>query len=316
MTVGGEVLSLNWRATVLRTIDREVISIPNSSIGRSKVINYSREKAFSQQVNFGLSYRVPPSQIVQVLQQAAQSVDGVLHHPPVSTIVQEYSDYYINYQVLYWSRLPGEQRRIQSQIRQRVWYALERAGITIPFPIRDTIVRRPQLDDFAKIPEEALSKLRVVDFLQTCTREQQQEFLYSGKRLRYTVGETVCRAGDPGDRFYIILNGQVHVLLKPGRPVLARLAAGDYFGEIAILTGQVRTATVMAVEDTELLAFERQSFQQLIDSHPLMAERIAQVIAKRSQETTLSDGDRQRQLEETAGLFELVRSGIAKIFGR
>ena len=311
----GEVLSLNWRATVLRTIDREVISIPNSLIGRSKLVNFSREKAFAQQVDFGLSYKVPPSKIVQVLQQAAQSVDGVLQQPPVSAIVREYSDYYIQYQVLYWSRLPGEQRRIQSQIRQRAWYALERAGIPIPFPIRDTIVRRSQPNTFAKIPEEALTRLQAVDFLQTCSSEQQQAFLNSGHRLRYTGGETICRAGEPGDCFYIILSGQVQVLLKPGRPILARLSSGDYFGEISVLTGQVRTATVMAVEDTELLAFERQSFQQLIDSHPVMAERIAQVIAERSQATRQSAGDLQRQLEETAGLFELMRAGIAKIFG-
>ena len=311
----GEVLSLNWRATVLRTIDREVISIPNSLIGRSKLINFSREKAFAQQVEFGLSYKVPPSQVVQVLQRAAQSVDGVLQQPPVSAIVQGYADYFINYQVLYWSRLPGEQRRIQSQIRQRVWYALERAGISIPFPIRDTIVRRPQADEFSTVPKEALDRLKEVDFLQMCSPEQQQEFLDSGHRLRYTSGEIICRTGEPGDRFFIILSGQVQVVLKPGRPVLARLKGGDYFGEIAVLTGQVRTATVMATEDTQLLAFERRSFQQLIDSHPQMAEHIAKVIAERSQ-TAQSDGDRQRQLEETANLFELVRSGIVKIFGR
>ncbi|MEM9567950.1 MAG: mechanosensitive ion channel family protein [Cyanobacteria bacterium P01_E01_bin.34] len=314
----GEVLSLNWRATVIRTIDREVISIPNSSIGRSKLVNFSREKAFAQQVDFGLSYKTPPSQIIQVLQQAAQSVDGVLKQPAVSVIVRDYADYSINYQVLYWSRLPGEQRRIQSQIRQRVWYSLERSGITVPFPIRDTIVRRQRTNGRSQLPDDALAKLQAVDFLQMCSPEQQKEFLQSGQLLRYTVGEMVCRAGEEGDRFYIILSGQVHVLLKPGRPVLARLKAEDYFGEIAVLTGQVRTATVMAVEDTELLAFERGSFQNLLDANPEMAERIAQVISERSRTTSMStsDSDRQRQLEETASLFELVRSGIVKIFGR
>ena len=312
----GEVLSLNWRATVIRTIDREVISIPNSSIGRSKLVNFSREKAFAQQVDFGLSYTIPPSQVIQVLRQATQPVDGVLQQPAVSVMVKDYADYFINYQVLYWSRLPGEQRRIQSQIRQRVWYALEREGITIPFPIRDTIVRRPQSNELSKLPGGALTKLQAVDFLQMCSPEQQLGFLNSGRLLRYTVGEMVCRAGEPGEKFYIILSGQVHVLLKPGRPVLARLKAEDYFGEIAVLTGQVRTATVMAVEDTELLAFERRSFQQLLDANPEMAERIAQVIAERSRKATSSKGDRQRQLEETASLFELVRSGIVKIFGR
>ncbi|WP_038026086.1 mechanosensitive ion channel family protein [Synechococcus sp. PCC 7336] len=311
----GEVLSLNWRATVLRTIDREVISIPNSTIGRSKLVNYSRENAFAQQVDFGLSYKVPPSKVMQVLQQAAQSVDGVLAQPSVTTIVKNYADYFILYQVLYWSRLPGEQRRIQSQIRQRVWYALERSELRVPFPIRDTIVRRHR-PPAKELPPDALEWLAAVDFLQVCESCQLEEFLDLGDRLRYTVGETICRVGEPGDRFYIILGGQVQVTLKPGRPVLARLGPGDYFGEIAVLTGQVRTATVMAVEDTLLLAFERQAFQRLIDSHPQMAERIAQVIAERQQAALAPEADREVRRQETASLFELVRSEIVKIFGR
>ena len=311
----GEILSLNWRATVLRTIDREIISIPNSTIGRSQLINYSREQAFAKQVEFGLSYDVPPSRAIQVLHDAAQSVDGVLPRPPVSVFVHRYADFSIVYQVLYWSRLPGEQRRIRSQIRQRVWYALGRAHMQVPFPIRD-IVTRSYKPAERQLPDDALERLKAVDFLRVCEQQQLQRFLDLGHCVRYTVGETICKVGEPGDRFYIIFSGQVHVLLKPGRPVLARLGTGEYFGEIAVLTGQVRTATVMAVEDTELLAFERPAFQSLIDSHPMMGERIAQVIAERQRKQQMGDADEAKQLEETASLFELMRSGIVKIFGR
>ena len=244
----GEVLSLNWRATVLRTIDREIISIPNSAIARSKLLNYSREQAFARQVEFGLSYTVAPSRAMQVLKEAAQTVDGVLQLPPVSILIHRYSDFSIIYQVLYWSRLPGEQRRIRSQIQQRVWYALSRARMQVPFPIRN-VTNRSYKPPTQQMPTDAIERLKAVDFLQICQQEQLQRFLDLGQCLRYTTGECICRVGEPGDRFYIILSGQVEVLLKPGRPVLARLGIGDYFGEIAVQDRSWRAwglATILA----------------------------------------------------------------------
>ncbi|MEO0855214.1 MAG: mechanosensitive ion channel family protein, partial [Cyanobacteria bacterium J06648_11] len=280
----GEVLSLSWRATVLRTVDREVVFIPNSAVGRTNLKNFSHENAFGNTIDFGLRYEVPPSQAIRVLRQAAQSVENVLQQPPVTVFAHHYADYAIVYRLLYWSRLPGQQRVIRSQIHQRVWYALQRAGLSVPFPIQDLFLHRPAPGDRESLAEH-VQLLRKVDFLEACklSEAELEYFLHMGRLLQFTQNERVCQVGDPGDAFYIIVAGQVQVLLDFPRRILAVLSAGQYFGEIALLTGQSRTATVMAIEDTEVLAFDRVAFQMVLDAHPLAAERIAAVIAERQQ---------------------------------
>lgn len=319
----GEVLSLSWRATVLRTVDREVVFIPNSAVGRTNLKNFSHENAFGNTVDFGLSYAVPPSKAIRVLRQAAQSVEHVLQQPPVTIFVHHYADYAIVYRLLYWSRQPGQQRLIRSHIHQRVWYALQRAQLTVPFPIQDLYVHRPQpTGDRAAIAHH-VDLLQTVDFLQACklTQSELEQFLALGRLLQFTQNENICRVGDPGDAFYILVSGQVQVLLDFPRRILAVLQAGDYFGEMALLTGQSRTATVMAIEDAEVLAFDRAAFQMLLDAHPLAAERIAAVIAERQQrqhaQSTLTPATpAPSTTAETDTLFDLLRSGIGRIFGR
>ncbi len=310
----GEVLSLSWRATILRTVNREVISIPNSLVGRVKLKNLSQESAFADFVEFGLGYEVPPQRLMDVLITTAQHVEGVLSQPPVTVLIDRYADFTINYKVRYWTRTPGDITIIRSRIRKRVWYALQRAGLSVPFPIQNLYLHRPQTTPPYK-HEQVLAQLKRVDFLQVC--ETIEPFIELGRLLRFTGGEIICRVGDPGDVFYIVMSGTVEVLSSNYR-ILATLRSGDYFGEIAVLTGERRTATVRALDDTELLTFDRPAFQVLMDSHPSMASRVAQVIAERqhrSQEVIHPLDDRDAA-ETDQGLFELVRSGISRIFGR
>lgn len=312
----GEVLSLSWRATILRTANREVISIPNSMVGRVKLKNLSHESGFADYVDFGLAYEVPPQRLCDLLSQAASTVEGVLRQPPVTVFVDRYDDFTINYRVRYWTRSPGELVPIRSQIRQRVWYALQRAGLSVPFPIQNLYLHRPEAPEPYQ-RDHILAQLKRVDFLQTC--EDIDAFMDLGRFLRFTSGEIICRVGDPGDIFYIVISGAVEVLTEPYFQRLALLKSGEYFGEIALLTGQNRTATVRSREDTELFAFNRQAFQVLIDSQPVMASRIAQVIAERqrSQEVSRQSlNGPSDTLDDEQNLFDLVRSGINRIFGR
>ncbi len=95
---------------------------------------------------------------------------------------------------------------------------------------------------------------------------------------RYMQGATMVRAGDAGDAFYVILEGEAKVVGSSGR-VLNRLFPGDTFGEISLLDGGPRTASVIAETPMRLLALPRRAFLSLLETEPVLAGRILKHVA-------------------------------------
>ena len=95
-------------------------------------------------------------------------------------------------------------------------------------------------------------------------------------RERYAPGELVIRQGEVGDKFYVVHQGEVSVLVDRGGGVgnVATLGAGDFFGEAALLTGEPRNASVRAMTGTELYALDKASFDAALASGGSFAERL------------------------------------------
>ncbi|HVM25426.1 MAG TPA: cyclic nucleotide-binding domain-containing protein [Candidatus Limnocylindrales bacterium] len=100
-----------------------------------------------------------------------------------------------------------------------------------------------------------------------------------GKRRRYAPGEVIVREGESGIAFYIVLTGSARV--EQGGQAIGQLAAGDFFGELALIEEHERTATVVADEETECLGWTRWEFTALLNEHPEVAVPIMHVLIKR-----------------------------------
>jgi CRP-like cAMP-binding protein len=96
---------------------------------------------------------------------------------------------------------------------------------------------------------------------------------------RYGAGETIVRAGDPGNAFYVILDGQVRVE-PPTRPSLM-LKAGDSFGEMALLDGAPRSADIRAAGEVTVMVISRAGFTKLLRSEPQIAMTLLRTLAGR-----------------------------------
>ena len=135
----------------------------------------------------------------------------------------------------------------------------------------------------------------------------------------YANGETIVRKGDRTSELYVIRTGSVRVLVpKKGGKLeeVARLEAGKFFGETALMTGEPRNATVVAAEDSELLAISHEALEQTLDGHPQLAETMSRVLAERQaklEEHAARSTEEQAKVvdEKTSQILQRIRSLFA-----
>jgi CRP-like cAMP-binding protein len=167
-------------------------------------------------------------------------------------------------------------------VLKRVWYHFKREGIQIPFPIRDVYLH--QSDALTDPTPENMRMLKEVEFLQVLTDEQMQELAYRLKTHVYARRETICRQGESGNTFYIIKNGVVRVSAVDGQGENVfsnHLLSGEFFGEFSLLTGEPRSATVTALEDTEVLVMGKEDMRRALEANEQLAEHVSHVLAMR-----------------------------------
>jgi len=282
----GKVLDANWRSTRVLTRDDDIIYVPNSSMAKGNIVNLTDptpEHLCTKRI--GIEYAAPPNKVRNVLVDVMAHVDGVLAVPSPDVYLAEFGDSAILYELRYWIVENERRVKIEAEIMRAVWYRLKREAISIPYPIRDVFLHRAKE---SHRPDEIIDLLKRVDILQPLKEEEITMLAEDLSHHLFGKGEAVCKQGDPGSTFYIIKTGLIAVKVKGAEGVeveVARLTPGSYFGEISLLTGDPRTSTCTALEDSELLCLDRDTFGVLLQENPPIAQTMSEILAARSQAT-------------------------------
>lgn len=115
-----------------------------------------------------------------------------------------------------------------------------------------------------------------------------RELIESGYVVRASAGETIVEQGEAGTTMYLVMSGKVSVETAAGPRGsihLAELGRGACVGEVSVLTGSARTATVKAIDDVQLVAFESHRIQRVIDAHPKVRQLLEAMIEGRARDT-------------------------------
>ncbi len=209
--------------------------------------------------------------------------------PPPVIETEDYGDFAIKYRIHFWMADYARQERVRDAIMTSLWYAFQRHGIEIPFPIRDVYVHQDVVaaSDAAAIEQQRLTALRQVDFLAELD-DAELDMLRANLDVAVFGGdEIICREGDAGDSFFVLRRGTVEVVARGAggsETHVADLTAPAFFGEMALLTGEPRSATVRAKGDAELLIVARAGFESLFKMRPSVAEAVSRVLATRLSE--------------------------------
>src|SRR5437867_3164651 len=283
-----EVMEINWRSTRLRTNDAIYLDIPNNEMVSHAIVNlHYPTEVHAMRIRVGVEYKNPPNRVKDALARAASTAEGVMAVPPVRIYLVDFADFAVIYEIKFYMGNHARMNEIMDAVRTNVWYELKRRGITIPFPIRTLHVQRKAARPVQEDHAEALSILRG-EPLFGCLSEEQLNQLVGQARLNiFGRGEPVIEEGSPGDSMFVLLRGAANVFVsKNGSTIqVATLNAGDCFGEMSLLTGEPRSATVRAEADCYVMEIGKPVMAEVLRDAPGCLEKLSELLAQRKLET-------------------------------
>ncbi len=310
----GAVEGITWRAIKIRTFQNHVVLVANSSASKEAIEVAPRENLNARLVFFGTLYSDSPAKTIHVVREAVRDADNVSERIKPIVRIRNFGDSSIDWEIKYWLEDYAKYNDTDALIRQRVWYALRRSGITFAFPTRTLYLERNTPARLVPAEDEIADRLSAVDIFSPLSNEELRQLAAATVGHVFAPGETLIRAGDEGSSMFVVHSGRVAVQVadRGGPRTVAVLTEGNFFGEMALFTGEPRTANVVALEETEVLEIGHAAMKHIFETNPGLAESISWTIAERQADLAKgSENAAQTSLHETAGLL----SSIKRFFG-
>lgn len=283
----GRVLEVSWRSTRLLTYDDVEIVVPNGAIARGLLRNASKPSPVARRtVLFSANYATAPERVHATVLAAIVQVPRVLDTPEPEVLTMDFASDGITYALRYSTVDHPYALQTDSLVRDRIWHALQRAGIVIPFPQRDVhLIPRDLPAERAAQLRKLEDTLAYVSLFTDLPESLLREMAEGAETRTYARGEWVVRQGEPGDELFVVAGGEVEVWARTadGQEMhLARLGVGDFFGEMSLLTGEVRSASVRARDQTTLVVLGHRAMRRVLHAHPELAERLTAMVVARN----------------------------------
>jgi small-conductance mechanosensitive channel/CRP-like cAMP-binding protein len=311
----GVVESITWRAVKMRTFQNHVVLLGNAQLAKESIEVCPRENQNARIVFFNAVYTDSPAKVIHVVREAVREAENVSQAITPVVRIRALGDFAVDYEVKYWLVDYAKYNDTDALVRQRIWYAFRRAGLSFAFPTQTLYLDRPARNtdkSRATRLDRLTERLSAVDIFSPLTPEELARLASSAGSHTYAPGETIIRAGDAGDSMFVIDNGGVEVRVSDnGRArTVAALGEGAFFGEMALLTGQPRAANVVATEETEVLEIGHDALKGLFDANPDLVESLSHTVVERRAGIEASRAPGQIE-EEERSLF----ASIVNFFG-
>jgi CRP-like cAMP-binding protein len=320
----GRVRAVRWRHTIVDTPDGITVIVPNAQLlATSITILMPRQLARPArlEIRFAVAIHHAPAHVTRLVAEglARSPIDNVAAEPrPTCVCVElERPDGVAVYAARYHPVDVSRRDDSDSLLRARIHVILLREGIPL------TSKEKPQ----APAIQGHLDGLRAVSLFQSCTEDELQSLAESLTFVAYAAGEVILRQGTPARWLYVMRSGTVEVRRRfdpdgtgPAREhvgVVATLTAPDFFGEMGLLTGELRNADVIAQTDVECLRIGRDAITRLMEKRPEIAGELSERLAARrvGLEAVQDDLDEASKASLRDREQQRIRDGIMRFFG-
>lgn len=295
--VTGRVVDIRWRYTAVETRNRETVVVPNSQLVKNRFMLIGRredpEMRWRRTVMINVDYTNQPSNVCAILEKAIADAEipNVAAEPRPQCILLEFGDSFGRYAMRYWLTDPLPDDVTDSVVRAHAYAALQRAGKRVAVPFEERLIIKENEAHRAAVHANDLARryecLKKVDIFRVLS---EPELTALAQRLVYAPfvrGDTITRQGAVAHWLYIIVSGEADVWLESPdreRVHLNTLVAGNVFGEMGMMTGAPRRATVTACTDVECYRLDKAGFEDILSERPDIAMEISMILARRTTE--------------------------------
>lgn len=283
--VEGEVIEINWRAVRIKTTARDIIIIPNGNLGKENICNYTLfDPLHEVRLRISFSYQDRPDLVSQTLTRVALNIKGIESHPTPLVVPKVFNNTSIEYQVSFFVIHYNQRGRIKREFWNQAYYAIRRAGLTIPFA--DTVQYKLNFEQNKtdSIPNNIAEILRSLQLFRSLDSAMVESLTQQAKVEIFATGEKIISAGERSRAFYIIIGGQA-ILTKVDssgeQQEIAHLRERDYLGETRVLSEKPSPVSATATEIVTAIAIAPSAIFQAIQKSPQFALEISQFIDRR-----------------------------------
>ena len=327
----GRIVAIRWRHTMVETRNWDTIIVPNASLlGDHIVILGQRQDQPNQHrmwVYFNVDFRYSPEEVINVVEDALQStpIPHVAAFPPPNCICYDFArqgaDSFAFYAVRYWLTDLSADDPTSSAVRVRIYVALKRAGIPLAVPgqalwvsVDDPEHRQRKVEREIQHRVEALKHIEMFSLL---TNEDRVRLSEGMRPAPYGRGEIITRQDSAAHWLYVLSKGEVEVRIRGeggAEKLVSRLGAPNVFGEMGVMTGERRTASVVAATEVECYRIDKDVFKSVLRTRPEMMDVISQVMARRRVELAAiregldAEAKRRRIKEERSQLLSSIQT--------
>ncbi len=290
--VTGRVTEIRWRYTAVETRNWETVIFPNSQLMKGQVMILGRRtgqpQLWRRWVWFTVDYVHPPATVIEAVRSAllAAPVEGMATEPPPNIVLMDFSDSGCRYAIRYMLTDIARDDPTDGNVRQRVYLALKRLEVDFSVASHNVhlhlVPSREEANAAAEL-EKRREALAAMDLFRDLDGDARERIASVLRTAPFGAGEVLTKQGNVAHWLYIICSGEVavRVTVDGQEREVSRIAGPAFVGEMGVLTGQPRTATIVAATDVECYRLDKSALQHVLDARPDLAGRFSELLTQR-----------------------------------
>ncbi len=329
--ISGKVVDIRWRSTLVETRNWETVVFPNSQLMKNKFVVLGRRTdqpvQWRRWVWFNVSLDTLPTRVIAVVEESIlqTEINNVAKNPLPNCVLMDMDNKgYARYAMRYWLTDLTLDDPTDAAIRWHIMTALQRVGIKLAVE-ESSIHITKENEKYEEVVHnrEVLLRMKTLRRVELFSQMTDEELKVLAERLKYSPfakGNIISKQGSTAHWLYIIINGETEVYLETpggGKRIIRTLGKGSFFGEMGMMTGAPRAASVVAKTDVECYRVDKEMFEEILRARPSIADEMSHILVSRRAEleSALHDIDAEGAQKEISRQRGEMLATIKRFFG-